>query len=427
MARPAAVSAPGRGPLAKDYVTVYESPDPKNVVAYSPGIWNLGAGRLVATMDRGVFENGRRKEMSHGIPGDRSLWLGRAYLSEDRGRSWRHISDLPLRHARPFEAGGAVYVLGHSDDLVILRSDDCGASWSEPMLLTDGEKWHQAPCNVWFHDGRIYLVMEKVTDPDFRGWSVSVLAPVVMSAKVTDDLTRRESWTFSNALSFRDAVEQAGRPHLLGVPFHQPGATPRERNMAPIGWLETNIVQFDDPAHVWHDPEDRTFHLWMRAHTGSTNLACVAKAVERPDRSGITVQLEQAPSGETMLYVPCPGGQMKFHILYDERDKLFWLLSSQSTDSMTRLDRLPAERYGLANNERHRLQLHFSKNCVDWCFAGLVADSGSARQGRHYASMAFEGDDLLILSRSGDHRARNAHDGNLITFHVVERFRDLVY
>jgi hypothetical protein len=423
----APAAATKRVPLADDFVAVFESPDPKQIVAYSPGIWNLGDGRLVATMDRGVVENGKKKEMRKGIPADRSFWLGRIYLSTDRGHSWRHITDMPMRHARPFRAGDAIYVLGHSDDLVVMRSDDGGESWSKPETLTRGEKWHQAPCNVWIRSGRIYLVMEQVTDPNFRGWSVSVLAPVVMSAKLGDDLTRRESWTFSNRLSFVNALKQSGEPQAIGAPFYEPGSTPRGRNMAPIGWLETNIVQFDDPNHVWHDPTGHTFHLWMRAHTGATNLACIAKGVESPDRSKITVQVEHAPSGEPMLYVPCPGGQMKFHILFDERDKLFWLLSSQSTDSMTRLDRLPKNRYGLANNERHRLQLHFSTNCVDWCFAGLVADSGSALQGRHYASMAFDGDDLLILSRSGDHRARSAHDGNLITFHVVEDFRQLVY
>jgi hypothetical protein len=194
-----------------------------------------------------------------------------------------------------------------------------------------------------------------------------------------------------------------------------------------MGWLETNIVQFRDPNHVWHHPDGRIFHLWMRAHTGSTNLACIAKAVESEDRKTIEVSLEKAPSGEPMLYVPCPGGHLKFHILRDEKTRLFWLLSSQSTDSMTRPDRLPPDRYGLPNNERHRLALHFSKNCVDWCFAGLVADSGRPGQSRNYASMVINGEDLHVLSRSGDARARSAHDGNLITFHTVRNFRDLVY
>jgi len=278
---------------------------------------------------------------------------------------------------------------------------------------------------------RVYLVMERITDPTYPRWPVAVLAPVVMAAKVGADLTRLASWTFSNELAFRDAIAQAGAPHLIGAPFFTsgdtaPSNTGDKRSMAPIGWLETNVLQFTDPDHVWHDPSGRTFHLWMRAHTGASNLAAIAKAVETDD-GRITVSLETAPSGEPMLYVPCPGGHLKFHILYDSVTRLFWLLSSQSTDSMTRPDRLPPNRYNLPNNERHRLVLHFSKNCVDWCFAGRVADSAEFGQGRHYASMVIDGDDLHVLSRSGDARARSAHDGNLITFHTAPDFRKLVY
>ena len=196
--------------------------------------------------------------------------------------------------------------------------------------------------------------------------------------------------------------------------------------MTPIGWLETNVVQIVDPDHYWFDPQGKTFHLFMRAHTGGTGLAAMCKVVEQSDGSMATM-LETAPSGRKHVYLPMPGGQMRFHLLYDELSKLYWLLSSQATDSMTRAERLPADRYNLPNNERHRLQLHFSKNCVDWCFAGLVARGETARESRHYASMIVDGDDLHILSRSGDHRAKSAHDGNLITFHTVKDFRKLVY
>lgn len=414
--------------LANEAVVVYASPDPASVYAYSPGLARMTNGRLIATMDQGG--SGAAK-----LPGvivtDGKPWIGRIYTSDDHGRTWRRRSNMPLMHARPFAAGEAVYVIGHAGDLGVMCSRDGGDTWSGPSWLTQGQEWHQAPCNVHYARGRVYLVMERNTQPDFPTWPVSVLAPVVMAAEVTADLTRREAWVFSNELTFNAAVAQSGKPNLIGAPFFTPGLlTPEDpsdkRSMAPIGWLETNVVQFTDPDHVWYDPAGRTFHLWMRAHTGWTNLAAIAKAVEGED-GRIAVSVERAPSGEPVLFVPCPGGQMKFHILYDDVGRLFWLLSSQSTDSMTRPERLPANRYSLPNNERHRLVLHFSKNCVDWCFAGRVADTGEYGQGRHYASMAIDGDDLHVLSRSGDGRAKNAHDGNLITFHTVRDFRRLVY
>lgn len=410
--------------LANDFVKVYESPDAWEIRSYSPGLALLPNGRLVASIDL----NGPAFKNKQGVEGYR----GRIFTSDDRGQTWSQRAVTPLIHARPFVAGNAVYVLGHRGDLGVVRSGDGGETWSEASWLTEGEQWHQAPCNVHYANDRVYLVMEKNTEPSFDGWPVCVLAPVPMAGAVSADLTKRESWTFSNALSYRDAVAETGPPHLSGVPFFERGATAPEntrdrRYMALPGWLETNVVQFVDPNHVWYDPKGRTFHLWMRAHTGTTNLAAIAKAVESDDGRSITVSLENAPSGEPMLFVPCPGGQMKFHILYDEQTKLFWLLSSQATDSMTRPGRLPDDRYNLPNNERHRLVLHFSKNCVDWCFAARVADTGAYGQARHYASMVINGDDLHILSRSGDERAKSAHDGNLITFHTVHHFRDLVY
>ena len=130
-----------------------------------------------------------------------------------------------------------------------------------------------------------------------------------------------------------------------------------------------------------------------------------------------------------MLFVPFPGGQMRFHICYDEQTKLYWLLGTQATDSMIKPSLMPKERYGLPDNERQRLVLHYSKNMLDWCFAGLVAktEGESLKESRHYASMAIDGNDLVILSRSGDKNAKSAHNGNIITFHRVKNFRDLVY
>jgi hypothetical protein len=419
--------------LANDFVTVYESPDPERVYAYTPGLARLPSGRLVATMDQGG--PGVRD-----LPGPKGLrgegphaWQGLIFTSDDRGHRWTRRAIFPFMHARPFVAGRSVYVLGHAGDLAVIRSDDEGETWSEPAHLTQGESWHQSACNVHYADApsgarRVYLVMEKRARHRHGGWPVSDLAPVLMRADVTGDLTLRESWTLASELVIGDHVQQA---EWLGVPFWPLGPTTADgkRNMSPIGWLETNVVQFVDPEHAWCDPTGHTFHLWMRAHTGSTNLACVCKVVEHEDGS-MTTAFESAPSGVPLLYLPCPGGQMRFHVLHDGGRRgtgLFWLLSSVSTDSMRRPDALPDTRFGLPNNERHLLALHFSRNCVDWLPAGIVARGETPQQARHYASMCFDGDDLHVLSRSGDHRAKSAHDGNLITFHTVRDFRKLVY
>jgi len=419
-------------PLANDCVTVFESPDPQHLFPRSPGLARLDNGRLVASFDLGgpgMKAWPEPKGIRYGNPVQT-----RVYTSDDGGMSWTHRVDAPFMMARPFAAGKTLYLLGLAGDLMIVRSDDAGATWSAPVALTDGEDWTAAPCNVIAAHGCVYLVVMKRPYPHKGIWPVSVQAPVLLRGRIGDDLTRRASWTFASTLVFRDCVAPADL-NWFGVPFFEShfdmATSPAPgRVMAPIGWIEANVVQIHDSDHLWHDPAGKTFHLWMRAHTGGTGYACIAKVVEQGDRPGtgeMITQLQKTPSGKTMLYMPCPGGQMKFHVLYDETTRLYWLLSTQAIDSMIRPDRMPPERYNLPNNERRRLQLHFSRNMVDWCFAGLVAVGPIEKASRHYASMVVDGDALVVLSRSGDERAKNAHDGNLVTFHRIESFRNLVY
>jgi hypothetical protein len=411
-------------PLASDYVELCRSPDPQTIACYTPGLAVCPNGRLVATMEFGG-------EGVKNLPAP-AVGKGRGVLhtSDDKGKTWVYRTNFPIGMARPFVAGKFLYVLGKDKDLVIMRSEDWGETWSKPEFLTEGQTWHQSACNVLYAKDKVYLVMERRTRNVAQAWGVSELAPVLMRASVQDNLLKKKNWTFASELTFCDAVCDRDLDGL-GVPFY-PAYYPKTcltalfRNCAPIGWLETNVVQFTDPNHVWYDEKGRTFHLWMRAHTGGTHLAAIAKVVENEDGS-MTTQLEAAPSGERMVFVPCPGGQMRFHILYDDVTQLYWLLSSQSTDSMCRPDKLPPDRYSLPNNERHRLQLHFSRNCMDWCFAGLVAAGATPKQSRHYASMVIDGEDIHVLSRSGDAEALNAHDVNMITFHSIKDFRRLVY
>lgn len=405
--------------LAGDYTVLWKATDPVNEIGYCPALARLSIGRLVGCMLHAGPKSDRQRE-----------WTVKVHTSDDRGRTWTHRTDVAMIDCFPFQAGKSLYVIGGRYDLTIIRSDDDGVTWTEPVKLTKDKLWYSHPGSAVYANGRVYFVMEQIMAPIPQGFPVHVFAPVVLSARVTDDLTRPEAWTYSNALSFQDVLETYGPPSMLGVPFYpsgpQPGATVH-RNMNPIGWGETNLVQLTDPAHVWHDPAGHTFHLFSRANTGRTNLACMAKAVESPDGKEIVVSIQEAPSGEPMLYLPFPGGQVSFHIAYDEKTTLFWMISSQATDSMRRMELLNPKRYSLPNQERHRLALHFSKNCIDWCFAGLVAKVDDVGQSHHGGNMVIDGDDLHILMRTADADAVNAHNSNLITFHTVKGFRELVY
>lgn len=411
-------------PLAQEHIVLGESPSPADTPLYSPTILRLASGRLVAA----YTQAGKGK--TH--PSVEFI-----FTSDDGGKSWVKRAEAKPLQGRLFAAGRSIYYLATGEGLPIMRSDDDGVSWSAPVLLTGKDKvWQQTPANVWHANGNVYLAFERRIR-EIEAWGPSEKALVLLRAPVEDNLTKPEVWTFSSELVFADVVpgvrtNEVNLP-FVGIPFFKqdypnraPVSTSPRRTMPPIGWVEPAIVQVTDPDHCWHDPSGRTFHVIARAHTGGTGFACFTKVVENTDGT-MTMSLERAPSGQTMMYVPFPGGQMRFHLLYDDQTKLYWLLGSQTTDSMRRADRLPADRFDLPYNERHRLVLHFSRNLVDWCFAGLVAMTDSPKEARHYASMDIDGDDLVILSRSGDSRAKSAHEGNLITFHRVKRFRDLVY
>lgn len=412
--------------LARHYVALGESVDAARIQLFDPAIVRLPSGRLVASYSQG----GDTAELN-----EPNL---RVFTSDDGGQTWVLRKDFfvteRIAQGRLFTAGSRVYLMGKAGNVRIAASDDNGETWGPSVYLTSNQRWETTPSNVWKKDGFVYIAMERVVD-DINAWEPSVYAPVLWRARETDDLTRAESWTRSSEIVFRDLIPGFRENDLeidsFGVPFF-PQAYPTSnpvggtRRFHPMGWLEAGVVQVVDPHHVWHDASGHTLHLLMRANTGRANYAALLKVTEQTDGAMIS-SLEQAPDGNSLLFLPLPGGQMKFHVIYDEQTQLYWLLGSQATDSMRRAELLPEDRYALPCEERHRLVLHFSRNLVDWRFAGVVAIGDGNRQARHYACMDIDGDDLVILSRSGDVRAIDAHNGNIITFHRVTRFRDLVY
>ncbi len=412
--------------LAQDYIRINDTTT-EGLYSYSPGICMADNGRIVVTSGSAgpaeKMENLKIKGIRYG-----GFVQGRIYISDNSGDSFRRVAEYPFMHARPFKCGNRLYILGQCMDLMIIASDDNGETWSEPQKLTDGEDWHQAPCNILTRNGKIYIVMEKRSDRGMTGWMVNNIAPVLMRGNIDADLLNRNNWEFASELYFydvidKDKLEYTGLPFFWTTPSTYVEVAPG-RGCAEIGWLETNIVKFEDDKHYLFD--ENTIHLFMRAHTGGTGYCAIAKVIENSDGKMITM-LESVPSGKKLVFAPMPGGQMKFHILYDKVSQLYWLLSTQATDSMTRAERLPEERYNLPNNERSRLVLHFSKNCFDWCFAGVVAIGDTERMSRHYAAMEIDRENLYIVSRSGDENSKDAHDTNFISFHKIEEFRKLIY
>lgn len=413
--------------------TIYTSPDASKIFCYTPSILVTPTGRLIVSFDLGGEGVKSIEGHKSSRAGGSRFGQGKIFISDDNGQQkWTFVQNFPFWHARLFTIGNSIYLIGHAGDICIMKSEDNGESWSDTYFLTHGEKWHSSACNVLFSNGNVYLAMEqRCRLNEVTGWDVAGLSPTLFRACVEDNLCLASSWSRSEKFIYKEVFDGA-KLDFFGIPFYdcetnKPKEIATGINNAPLGWLEANVVKFVDKDHIWHTDLKEVFHLFLRAHTGGVNYAHLFK-IEIQDDQSMIPSLEHTPSGQKISYIPFPGGHLKFFIIYDELTRFYWLVSNQATDSMRRVSSLSnIKRYGLPNNERHRLQLHFSRNCVDWCFAGMVACSTNELYSRNYPSAVIKGDDLHIVCRSADEHALNPQYNNMITHHIVSNFRQLIY
>ena len=386
----------GAGRPVADEQVIASSPAPDSVFLYTPAIAEGLDGRFVVAVDYGGpgtgILDGPRSDFGDYPAGNQI----RVYLSDDKGRTWRETATrIPMMHEILFKAGDRLYMIGHSGRLLITRSDDNGETWSEPAVLCPEPRWHQSCTAVDVYDGKVTLVYEKWV-ADGHPWPG--VGPVLMRADEQADLTQASNWKFSD-LYDPDADMDAARPS--GIPVVGGKAA---------GILETNVVRIYNPSHPFYDATGKSVVLLSRASAGFPDIGVMLRGYEREDGS-LAVGRCHLDNGD-VLFVHIPGANLIFHLVYDPKSELYWLLHSQIDGRM---------------NARRRLALSYSPDLLHWTFAGLVAVGPTDRSARHYATMIVNGDDLCIVSRSGDEQARNAHDGNIVTFHRVRNFRDLVY
>jgi hypothetical protein len=131
----------------------------------------------------------------------------------------------------------------------------------------------------------------------------------------------------------------------------------------------------------------------------------------------------------TQLY-PVPGGQCKFHIVWDERSQLFWMASNYPTNSLGLYSdpelKLPPGKpaWQSLREDRRLLMLSYSLDALNWLPACSIAKAEKMTQSFMYPSMVIDGDDITLLSRTG-RDSGDYHDADLATFHRVRNFRSL--
>ncbi len=389
--------------LIADEKILFESPYPEDVFCYTPSLCRGFDGRILAGFDLGGPGTARLEGVRSDSGDYESGNQFRILLSDDDGVSWRESSTrLPMLHVMLFRAGNALYALGQSGRLVISRSCDNGESWSEVSVLDSDHMWHQSAGRIDFRNGNVYAVYEqRIPNAPWPG-----VSPVLMSAREEADLREPANWRFSEPFRAEALFAEQGIRHFFAD--------------GTVGVLETNVIRIYDPNHLYYDPEDRTVLLLMRAETGLGNVGAVLKGIDLPDGT-LRIEPLRTPRGEKLFLLPFPGGQIKFHLDYDPVSQLYWMISSPKLDGF----RAPGAPWFEACGERRRLELLCSRNGLEFRSVGVVAEGEGKLDSRHYASLLFDGDDLLVFARSGDERARNLHDGNLLTLHRVKNFRTL--
>jgi hypothetical protein len=370
------------GPLAQDYTVVGRSPD-RHTTLMEPGLARLPSGRLFASYPR----------LSHLRQTPRPPDYRRPVLnlcaSDDRGATWQQLHALEgVMTGTPFLQGGALYLLGHREDrkdVVITRSEDEGRSWTPLSTLFRGDYWN-CPTGIAFHEGRLYRAI--------GGAEANGRETLVIAGDLSKDLLDPAAWRKSRHLAFPGVPKDLVRGGAADTDYSH--------------WLEPNVVVI----------------------RGKLAVLCTVKITNRDGwlTTGLAALCALEDDGETLdyrflQYHPTSGGQLKFHILYDERTRLYWRTMNLPLDSTTPADSR-WEKRGNFGGDRRTLALSYGVDGLHWLQAGFIAVMARPWDGFQYAAPCIDGEDLLLCARTAL-GAANQHDSNLITFHRVKDFRSL--
>jgi len=329
-------------PLAQDYTVVFHNPDPEYYVE-GPGLVRLDEGALIAVVPivpRAEWTAARRVEHS-------------------------------VTH--------------------ILRSDDGGRTWSEPITLFKGHFWN-CHTGMAVSDRHLYWAVDDLSLGVKRG-------PRAIVGDLSGDVMNPSAWRMSEPVPFPGVPEALTNPKFAELPSQ---------------YLEPNVIN-------------------VRGHLRV--LATVKP--KRQSTAGLCAVLDLNDDGGKLdlkfaQFHPMPGGQLKFCVQRDEVSQMFWTTANLAVDSQGAFGWWAAGEKrgnfafasGLGGNDRRFLMLLYGVDGLNWFQAGCVAQAGKISQSFMYARPVIDGNDLAIIARSSVN-APNQRDADCATFHRVRDFRKL--
>lgn len=366
--------------LAQPAAAADTPPPPGVVIHHSPAV----SGQYLGSPSICITPNGDYLA-SHDLFGPKSTEhvraIGRLYRSTDKGKTWNHERDFDgYFWTNLFVHRGNIHTLGtdkHHGRLVIRRSTDNGHTWTDPVVLADGQ-WHTAPMPVLEHGGRLWRGFEDAHSSN--KWGERYRARM-LSAVVDADLMDAKSWTISNALA-RDTTWLGGR---FGA------------------WLEGNAVA---------TPDGKVVDILRVAVPDFPDMAAIVAL----SADGTTATFDPAKD-----FIHFPGGCTKFEIRKDPAGPGYWGLAN-----------IVPERHaaGVPGSIRNSLGLVYSADLRKWeTRAILLYHPDITHHGFQYPAWLFDGDDMIAAVRTAfdddQGGAHNYHDANFLTFHRFKNFRQL--
>lgn len=360
-------------PLAQDYTIAAEVPNLGHFI-HDPGVIRLSNGDFLS------FSPCWKRPAGVGKKGGAYVIVTK---STDGGETWDRMPDLPYAEATPFLAQDKLYLFTQPkqhQDVYFICSEDNGESWSDPVKVFDGPYWN-CQTNFVEKDGFLYWVLDKRHQ-----------GTVAIAGDLSQDLLDPKAWRISNVLE----------PVMTPPEFRPSGTdrynTPEQQDKFRDWNLEGNVMQVGDKLRIS-----------ARVNPNPGGTPGIATLFDLTDEEGeLRISYDQ--------HYPWPGAQSKFAIVHDPLTKLFWMTCNVAAGPLEK-GQSPDRRY---------LMLYFGHDGMNWLPAGCVAFAPTSSQSFMYPSMVLDGDDLVVLSRTG-RESGHFHDANLSTFHRIKKFRPLAW